>query len=425
MDKVEVTETLMFQKQLLTQNMDSKNVFRIKFQRDGFFYLDTDRQAKATKGCDEVIIALKKLYPVKKGDSATIWELANASGLSQEDAYRVLHLMREFGLSVSASLDAGPLSAASHVTPGPQVAKVQAFADLYELRLKEHVSHIEHTKRLNAGDYSGFGAATIYPTAGLGVGGGLSGLNAGKPESKIPAALGSLTAHCERCNRPNNHKILGEFKESEKLPEELDEFTVDHEWQIIRCAGCNETRFRHYQLNTEHYVLHNPPSYREEGSKEEIYPTPQKRKPKEFPNMPDVIRELYCQTTKALDEGMMHLCAGGLRAIVEAICSEQGITGGWAFDEKTLTKKVDDHGQPYKSKNLDGKIWGLAEKGLVTVADAATLHKFRYLGNEALHEALTPTANSLEHAMAVIEHFLERIYELPGKASNIKLAGNP
>jgi len=330
--------------------------------------------------------------------------------------------MREFGLSVTANLDAGPLSSASCVTPNSQVAKITTFEALYEARMKEHSSHIEHTKRLNAGDYSHFAGLPTFPPAGLGVGGGLASQSAFKPESKVPADSGTTTAYCERCNGKTNHKIHSQLKERESFGD-YDEFATESAWQVLRCLGCNETRFRHHVLKSEFYIVEAPPDYKEESSVEVIYPTPQKRKPKEYANAPDVIRSLYCQTLQALNGSMPHLCAGGMRAILDAVCSDRGINEGLVLDEESpsLSPKL-RKGKEYRSENLEGKIWGLAEADLVTVKDAAVLHKHRFLGNDALHKALAPTDDSLENAMDVIEHVLEKIYELPRKAAGIERA---
>ena len=39
-----------------------------------------------------------------------------------------------------------------------------------------------------------------------------------------------------------------------------------------------------------------------------------------------------------------------------------------------------------KQKNLEGKINGMAERGLITTNQAATLHQIRFFGNDAAHE---------------------------------------
>jgi len=61
------------------------------------------------------------------------------------------------------------------------------------------------------------------------------------------------------------------------------------------------------------------------------------------------------------------LAGVGLRALIEAVCRDQGINGG----------------------NLEALIGGLATNGILSKAQADILHTHRFLGNAAAHE-VTP-----------------------------------
>ena len=109
------------------------------------------------------------------------------------------------------------------------------------------------------------------------------------------------------------------------------------------------------------------------------------------------------------------LCAAGLRSIIEGICAERNISDG----EVEYTDKNGDK-KKKRSKTLQGKISGLAEKGVLTKDNAEILHELRFLGNKALHELTTPQPEELQLGINIIEHILENIYDLPSKAKELK-----
>jgi|SRR5579862_2331714 len=414
LNKVEPAELLMG-KNLLLRYHDTKNTSHLQFHRDGFFYLDEARQGAAAKGTDEVITAIKALYQAKKGKQATIAELAEASSMPKEEAFRALFHLRQFGLSISANLDEGPESKNTYLTPGPQIAKVTSFKALYEQRKKEHDSHTQQIKHWEQKARSEATAPAIEEFSG----------NLFDAQQPIPqrqpmprTTEETVTAYCERCIGETNHAVRAEIEERHDATDpDADIHFAITKWSIIRCLGCNDIRFKEATLTSEDYL---PGGVVRDGTVR-IYPIPQRRKPKELPNTPDDIHSLYQQTVRALNEDMRHLCAGGLRAILDATCSDKGVSGGTVLDETTLSPKL-RNGVPYRSDRLEGQIWGLAEANLVTKSEASVLHKHRFLGNDALHSALAPTADTLRHALDVIENVLDKIYELPIRATKIHLA---
>ena len=78
--------------------------------------------------------------------------------------------------------------------------------------------------------------------------------------------------------------------------------------------------------------------------------------------------------------------------------------------------------QVKRKDNLEGRIAGLQEKGLLTQASAQTLHEHRYLGNDAVHELARPSEDELRLAIEIIELTLEQLYELPEKAEELRRA---
>jgi hypothetical protein len=59
---------------------------------------------------------------------------------------------------------------------------------------------------------------------------------------------------------------------------------------------------------------------------------------------------------------------------------------------------------------------------LLTESSSQTLHEYRYLGNDAVHELARPSDDELRLAIDIIELTLEQLYELPEKAEELRRA---
>ena len=85
----------------------------------------------------------------------------------------------------------------------------------------------------------------------------------------------------------------------------------------------------------------------------------------------------------------------GLRAVIEAVCIEQSITG----------------------RNLEVKINNLVKNKLITEKDANRLHSIRFLGNDSVHEMDVPNEAKLRAAIEIVEHMLKNLYLIDIEAS--------
>lgn len=114
--------------------------------------------------------------------------------------------------------------------------------------------------------------------------------------------------------------------------------------------------------------------------------------------IPATVWKMYKETVDALNAGIRTLAGGGLRATVEAICLDKNIRDG----------------------NLQNKINELVRQNLLTTAQAELLHEERYIGNAALHELETPSAQDIEDGIGIVEGLINTIYILPFKAKRLK-----
>lgn len=212
---------------------------------------------------------------------------------------------------------------------------------------------------------------------------------------------------CPECHRETRHLILqsvNDYWRSDDHPEYYVDGATDY--QIIECQGCLTISFR-----TEGWFSE------EDGTSVNLYPkrTVDRLPIKDIFQVPRKLRRIYREIIDSYNNELYTLCAAGLRAIIEGICSEKDIRAG---DVEVDDGKGNHH--KVRKSNLQGKISGLAEKGILTKTNAEILHQHRFLGNDALHELAQPYADELKLAIEIVEHVLENIYELPSKAKELQ-----
>lgn len=217
---------------------------------------------------------------------------------------------------------------------------------------------------------------------------------------------------CVKCNGKTKHKVLQsvDYYLTEWYSKENSIDSVDN-YQIIQCEGCETISFRHLSWCSE------AQDFDSDGSFETLYP---KRSAttlptKSFRNTPGEILRIYRETIDCFNNGNFTLCAAGLRAIVEGLCAEQGVKDG-----PLEIKKKDGTLKTIRSKDLQGKISGLCEKGILTAKNSAILHEHRFLGNEAVHELRQPSDDELTLAIEIVEHTIDSLYEIPEKAIELQ-----
>lgn len=211
---------------------------------------------------------------------------------------------------------------------------------------------------------------------------------------------------CAKCNRETRHLIISSY---EKRCEEDcgggNSIEWYDSWQIIQCQGCEDLSFRKEHFFSED-VYQIAEDEWEDGTIVTLYPkrTKNMRAVKDFNNVPTKLRNIYIESLDAFNNSSFILTAVGLRALVEGLCSELTITDG---PVKT------GNGDIKRKANLEGKIFGLAEKGHLTEAGAKFLHEHRIMGNEAVHALRKTSRDDLSMAIDILEHSLDQIFELP------------
>ncbi|MCX6756070.1 MAG: DUF4145 domain-containing protein [Candidatus Nomurabacteria bacterium] len=202
---------------------------------------------------------------------------------------------------------------------------------------------------------------------------------------------------CINCDNTTNNIVCSSIKSH--WGDSSDDIQGIDIYEIIRCLGCDEISFRVSSSNSEDYEPDNDGNciynYREE-----IYPNRLMGRTalQDRYSLPEKIRSIYIETHKALCTKLKIISGIGIRALVEAVCSEKKTKG------RNLEKKIDD----------------LVTKEVLTKNNATILHKTRLLGNEAAHEIKAPTDAELEVAFDIVENLLETVYIIPKKAERLK-----
>ncbi|MRG98618.1 DUF4145 domain-containing protein [Polyangium spumosum] len=231
----------------------------------------------------------------------------------------------------------------------------------------------------------------------------------------------AVKSFCCRCGGLTNHTVLREesrHRTQDKEPDLSVEFATE-QCQIVACGGCDGLSFRRVVTCSEDYDQETgmPVETVEWFPSKPVAVESEASLPiRRFPHLPETPKRIYRETVGAFNNELYTLAAGGLRAAVEAICLDNGITEG-------PVEEVDKSGAPVvrRKSNLQGKIGGLAEGELLTKKHADVLHAHRYMGNEALHELEMPDPDDLKEAIEILEHTFTTIYELKHRGDALKL----
>lgn len=249
----------------------------------------------------------------------------------------------------------------------------------------------------------------------------------GKIEEKVELNKSQgekFKAFCATCKADTNHEAVQtvDVSGSEVVrygPSENDRASIDwsDRYQVIKCMGCDTYSFRHRNWFSEAQEYYGPDDY-SDGTTVRLYPQRGKDvlAAKDFHNVPKNLSSIYKEVIACFNNDSPVLCAAGLRASIEGLCAANGVADG-----PVEVKKPDGTVELKRKDNLEGKIGGLSEKGILTKKNAEILHEHRYIGNDAVHELSRPSDSDLKIAIEIVEHLFESLYEIPEKAEALRM----
>lgn len=222
---------------------------------------------------------------------------------------------------------------------------------------------------------------------------------------------------CRVCKRKTNHGIILTHNKESQYPQ--DDFQWWFGYHIVECLGCDNVAF------VKEYGDETMVDFDEiEGSKYlfdyKVYPEEPKNwknakykfhTNKEFKDCPETIYSMYSQIVAAFNMEFYLLSAVGLRILVEGLCKDLGINDGYVLNEEGNKIKQKGSEEISRRSNLEGKINGLIEEGVVVKSQADILHQIRLLGNSSAHELKDPTRKTVSLGITILESILEQIYE--------------
>lgn len=207
------------------------------------------------------------------------------------------------------------------------------------------------------------------------------------------ASQATIKVRCDTCGGGvRNHAVLS--KQTRIVDEDWG-YHGEFDYLICSCLGCDSVRFCIASWNTEDLDDEDHPEI-----SFAIYPDSKPTKKMAAHDLLgiDTVGRIYKEAVAAYNAGAHILAGAGLRAVVEGICIERGLTKG------TLADRIDL----------------LATNGLLAKPQAELLHEERYLGNAAVHELETPSDPDLVLGFEIVEGLLRTIYVLPARAAQLK-----
>jgi|DewCreStandDraft_4_1066084.scaffolds.fasta_scaffold157726_1 hypothetical protein len=112
---------------------------------------------------------------------------------------------------------------------------------------------------------------------------------------------------------------------------------------------------------------------------------------------PAKLFSLYHEIAESFNMELPVLCSMGLRAMIEGVCKDKGITDKDAY---TLAEKIDE----------------LAKRQQLPSAIAENLKSYKFIGDSAAHYLETPDRESLKLGIDVIGDLLSYLYALEYKS---------
>ena len=207
-----------------------------------------------------------------------------------------------------------------------------------------------------------------------------------------------MKLYCYSCKGSKNVNILHQTSEGSS-PDDSYDWQRNH--YFVQCQGCDSIFYATQSWSEDSFDYNT-------GQMEadwRFYPHSETRREaiSDGGAFPYKIKRVYNEVIGALN-AQLHILAGiGMRALIEAICKERGITRG----------------------NLEELIDGLATSGVLAAGQATILHSHRYLGNAAAHETLPAKPTELIAALEIAETVLKTIYILPNLSATITTGRRP
>jgi|688.fasta_scaffold538947_2 hypothetical protein len=205
--------------------------------------------------------------------------------------------------------------------------------------------------------------------------------------------------YCNTCKGETHHELKAVHPREnyelayENTSNEQIAFWEKYEYRLWVCRGCETATLEEAYT---HIGMDKPNG---DGPLWESVLSPKRQRtelrPKHFRNLNAKLSAIYLEIIYSFNAESKILCAIGLRALLEGICSDKAVAG------RDLNRKIEEL------------------KAFLPPNIVDSLHSFRFMGNVAAHELQPSQRNELQLAIEVIEDLLNFLYDLEYKAQRL------
>jgi hypothetical protein len=196
-----------------------------------------------------------------------------------------------------------------------------------------------------------------------------------------------IEVDCAACAAKTYHTVLTAIPRDRVSSDQLITWYDDYE--IIRCSGCGEVSFRHIFVSDDGgFVTEDGELVPDEKVK--LYPPRISgiKRVEGWEYLPYPVREVFNEAFNALEYRLPLLAALGMRAVIEAVCVNKGLSNA--------NSKVP----------LERMLRNMKENGLITESQMERLMVLKADGNEAAHRFRFVSIDQLKVAMKEVMHLL-------------------
>jgi len=196
---------------------------------------------------------------------------------------------------------------------------------------------------------------------------------------------------CNTCKLQTNHGLKAihtrhmeeEYDANDPYAFAQPTWWVDFEYRLWVCLGCDtavlEEAITPYTEDTYSTFYPN-----RKGDQLDI---------KNFIRLDDKLRAVYREVVQSYNAGLRIICGMGLRALLEGICVNKGITDKKAY-------------------GLEAKLGKLEEYTHLPSNIVESLYSFKFIGDDAAHRLEATSQEELKLAIKVMEHLLTFLYDM-------------
>ena len=206
-----------------------------------------------------------------------------------------------------------------------------------------------------------------------------------------------MVIKCNTCNLQTNHELKAvhirhvEEEDNSNSPFAQPSWWIDYEYRFWVCLGCDTAILQ--ELLT--------PMNDSDLTESTFYPSRRGGylDVKNFIQLDDKLKAVYREVVQSYNTGLKIVCGMGLRALLEGICVNKGITDKKAY-------------------GLEAKLGKLEEYTHLPSNIVESLYSFKFIGDDAAHRLESTSKEELKLGIEVMEDLLNFLYDVEYKLTS-------